>query len=505
MNFRETHFDPQYQIKLFEKGFFASDIEFNCNDYPFFGMWNKYCLGKCYFFVHPNQQCFIYGNRILIGHAYNPFTMEFDEMQIIKTLTVENFNQLTGIFTLIIVDEDKLRIAGDATCMQSVFYGVIDGHYFISTHANLIADILNLNMDPYIKKLTSYRFFKLFGVQLPGDLSAYSRIKRLVPNHFVKISNKTAETYRFYYPHTYPINNDQIVKKTAELLHNSLKLISKKWIKPAVSLTGGCDSKTTLSCANGLYDKFSYFSYVSSDEEKVDASAAQKICKTLGLKHTIYEIPRLDSEIENIDIVRNILNHNCGELSPNNANDVRKRAWFSQNVFFDIEVKSWASEIGRAYYSKRFAGRKNFGNKPTPRKCSTLYKVFFHNRALLRKTDAVFADYLKNYFEQDMFAPLPWQEQFFWEFRVSAWNALSITHEQKYSFDITIPYNNRILLEILLSAPIEDRIKDKIYCGIRKSMDGRIDETNISVTNVRHTKIRAILENIYYIFNNIVP
>lgn len=505
MDFRETHFDKQYRTKLFEKGFIASDSDIDCLNYPFFGLWNRFRVGTCNILVHPNQKCFIYDNRILIGHAYNPFTMDFDEKQILKNLTAESLDQLTGVFTVIIVDEDRLRILGDATCMQSTFYGIVDDHYYISTHANLIAEILNLSMDSYIQELISYRFFKFFGIQLPGNLSAYREIERLIPNHFVEIHKKNATVHRFCYPHTYPLDDRSIIQKSAELLHNSLELIAKKWKHPAISLTGGCDSKTTLSCANGLYDKFLYFSYISSDEEKVDALAARRICKELGLKHIIYEIPRADDDIDDIETVRAVLDHNCGDLSPNNENDVRKRAWLSQNCSIDVEVKSWASEIGRAYYSKRFAGRKNFGDKPTPRKCSTLYKVFFTNRTLLRRTDSVFADYLKNYFQLDKTAPLPWQEQFFWEFRMSAWNALSITHEQRYCFDITIPYNNRILLEILLSAPIEERITDKIYSGIREMSDSRIDETNVSVTNASHTKTRAMLEDMYYIVNNFIP
>ena len=57
-----------------------------------------------------------------------------------------------------------------------------------------------------------------------------------------------------------------------------MKLIHKKWDKPAISLTGGCDSKTTLACTKGEYENYNYFSYISNDSEEVDAIAAKKIC-----------------------------------------------------------------------------------------------------------------------------------------------------------------------------------------------------------------------------------
>ena len=66
-------------------------------------------------------------------------------------------------------------------------------------------------------------------------------------------------------------------------------------------MTGGCDSKTTLACANGLYDRFSYFSYSSSDSEKVDAEAAAKICAALNLDHKIYWIPESDDQIPGVE------------------------------------------------------------------------------------------------------------------------------------------------------------------------------------------------------------
>lgn len=487
--------------KLFYMGFLVTDTDIDDSKYPFYGNWKKEKVLDYTILCHPKQSYYVCGNKVLIGHAYNPFIMVSEENLILQSINEELINQLTGIFTLFEITEKRIKIYGDATCMQSTFYGVINGHCYISSHPNLIGDLLCLKWDTYIKELVEYKFFKLFGMQLPGNLSEYKEIKRLIPNYLVEIIDGEIFEKRFHLPHTFKISNDDIVDKVSILLNNNLKLISQKWKKPAISLTGGCDSKTTLACANGLLERFEYFSYISTDEEEVDAEAAAEICDALGINHIIYNIPRNDNAIENLGETRRILNNNCGNMLPSNSNDIRKRAWFAQNDLFDVEVKSWASEIGRAYYSKRFYGRKNFGKSPTPRKCSTMYKVFLTNRKLLRKTDRIFAEYLSKYFQQPTNDALPWQEQFFWEFRVSAWNALVITHEQRYSYDITIPYNNRIILEYLLSASLEDRINDTIYKKIRKKMNTKVDSTNISVQNVKHTLKRAFIENLYYMVN----
>ena len=288
-------------------------------------------------------------------------------------------------------------------------------------------------------------------------------------------------------------------------MHANMALIAQKWKAPAISLTGGCDSKTTLACANGLYHRFKYFSYISSEAEKVDAEAAHQICQALGLEHRIYRIPDCDEELENVSDAADILFWNTGSIRRSNPNDVRKRIYFDGIKDFDIEVKSWSSEIGRAYYSKRFHGRKDFGEKPTPRKCTTLYKFFFHNRKLVRQTDQIFKEYLEKYFRSDPVSPLPWQEQFFWEFRVPSWNGLVITGEHRYSFDITIPYNNRILLQLLLSTSIENRINDTIYAQIREKMNPVIERTGITVQNLLHTERRERAENLYYTLHSKFP
>lgn len=510
---------PALKDKLYARGFLFTDDHANLSAYPFYGQWQSENIGGFSLLVAQRQTYYVHekspNTMILIGHAYDPLDMLSDENVILSRLCAsfcedrnrffDLLNQLTGVFTLICLTDHSVFVVGDATCMQTTFYTLHRGKIYISSHTNLLGDLLNLQWDPYIERLTRYPFFKLLGNSLPGDLTQFQEVKRLVPNHVVTFADASIHVRRFFWPQKQHLSNSQIEQEVAVLLHSNLELISQKWARPAISMTGGCDSKTTLACANGLYDRFSYFSYVSSESENVDAVAAHKICKDLGLKHTIYQIPEEDDRFPMIDEAQAVLDCNTGSIIPTLRNEVRKRCFFADTKDFDIEVKSWASEIGRAYYSKRFNGKTNFGKKPSARVCTTLYKFFLHNRKLVRETDMVFKEYLNQFFEQANADPVEWQEQFFWEFRVASWNALVITGEHRYSFDITIPYNNRKILCLLLSAPIKDRIKDTIYSGIRTLMNPSIDQTGISVVNLKHTKMREKFENIYFLLHSKVP
>lgn len=508
---------PSFRDKLFCRGFLLTDAPIDDKEYPFYGNWSKEKIGKYQLLVHRKQTYYVHQSddafNVLVGHAYNPVDGEYDERNILLKLVdkksgdikIDYLNQLTGIFTLIGIGGGKIKVYGDATCMQSTFYGCSKGYVYVSTHTNLIGDVAHLEWDGYVERLSHYRFFGMLGNSLPGDLTQFCEIKRLTPNFCAIFESGSWRVDRFYMSRTQSLSNEQIAGNVISLLHANMALIAKKWEKPAISCTGGCDSKTTLACAEGLYDKYRYFSYISNSSEEVDAKAAKVIINALGQEHKTYIIPSEDSKFPLIDEARAIIDWNTGDITPNNRNDVRKRRFFEDTTDFDVEVKSWVSEVGRAYYSKRFNGRKNFGQNPTPRKCTAMYKFFLHDRKLVQETDRVFADFLKKYFQQDENHPIDWQEQLFWEFRCPSWNGLVITGEHRYSFDITIPYNNRLILELLLSANIEDRINDTIYKMIRQKMNPLIDETGISVTNVKHTNNRAKAENIYYWITTHLP
>lgn len=512
--------EQKFRENLYARGFLLSNADIDHRLFPFIGSWNMEQIGQVTLYVSPKQRYVtFYGDNatfILVGHAYNPFTKMDNESEILWGLDnhvvnrdfeplFDAVNELTGVFTLLWIIDGTIYVIGDASGMQTTFYTNNRELFYVSSHTNLLGEILNLKWDPYVERLTQYRFFKLLGNSLPGDLTQFSTVKRLVPNHFISFSNKKWECKRFYWPKSLDISYEEILNRCIEIMQNNVSLISKKWDKPAISMTGGCDSKTTLASAKGLYDKFSYFSYISSESERVDAEAAHKICERLKLKHKVFVIPDHDEDVPCVEETRKILRWNTGNIRDSNPNDVRKRAWFAENWPYDVEVKSWASEIGRAYYSKRFHNRVNFGKKPTPRRCTTLYKFFLHNRKLVKETDRIFSDYLSNYFEQSPDRPLPWQEQFFWEFRVPSWNGLVITGEHRYSFDITIPYNNRKLFELLLSVPLQARIEDRLYKDMRERMNPEIDKTGVFITNVKHTERRAQLEDIYWLLHaNIV-
>lgn len=509
---------------LFPRGFLLTDhTQIDPDQYPFYGLWKKVLVQGYCALVHPKQKIYISeGNGlafVLVGHAFNPVSLEqeYRETQMLDKARLlyhadpeafeRYFNQWTGQFALFVLEQNTLRIYGDAAGMYTVFYGSHNGKVFCASHTNMLGDICDIQFDEYVQRLVAYRFYPLLGASLPGDISPYSEFVRLIPNHYAQHKEGKWQISRFFPKQGITLLDapyEELIDRAAQILSSSMMLIPKKWNRASISLTGGCDSKTTLSCAKDVYDKYSYFSYISSDSEAVDAFAASEICQKLNLPHKIYEISERDEDYQDIEAVRKLMEYNYGSIGKTNRNDVRKRAFFLGLDDFDVEVKSWVSEVARGYYHKRFA-KKRFPPKLTPRYATCLYKVFVANRKLIRDTDKIFERYIGKYFSDEVFDIIPWYDLLFWEFRMSSWNGLVITGEHQITYDIVIPYNNRELLWLLLSTPIQKRVEDQPHKDIMKKMNQSVSECGISVVNVKHTQKRARMERLYLTVASKIP
>ena len=455
---------------------------------------------------------------LLVGHAYDPILMTADENVILAHLASleygsdnyrDYFDQLTGVFFFAVVEEDKVTATCDCAGLLGANYAMLGRTKCFSAYSQMIADIYELKEDPYVTKLKKSKLFHWYGWYLPGDLTPYAEVKRIIPNTEVCLKDKVTIN-RFYPRKPYAIANgeayDAQVKQICGIMHNNLKLIADKWNNPAISLTGGTDSKTTLACANGVQERFSYFSYISLPREETDALAAQSICKALHLKHKIYRIDTDPAHFADYGEVSALLERHYSFLGKANPNDICKRIVLKDQFDYDVEVKSWVSEVARASRYERY-GRKSFPQKIRPRMLTSMYKIFALNRGDAVRTDRKFKEYLDNsgLARSIQETGYPWTEFFVWEIVFGGWGGLALTGEHMLTNEITVPFNNRVLLDLMLRTPLEKRMHDHLHKDMMHLMDERIEKLGIHVVNGNETKKRALIERAYYALNNIMP
>lgn len=511
---------PDLQKFLFIRGFLLTDKKIeNLDDFPFYGNWNETQRDGYYFYIHNKTSVHFASNGkvtlFLLGHCYDPFLMEIEEERILADILkdygtdkyYDRISEITGVYVTGAIENGQIKFSVDPSGVQSACYGVIDNCFYMSSHPQLIGDICNLEMDEFIKELIAYKWYgRVMGPYLPADLSPFESVKRIVPSIEYTYKNNSLSHKRFwpFKPFEFAEGKEyeKVIKESADILKKNMELISKKWEHPWISLTGGIDSNTTFAAANGMYDKFETFSYISAPKEVPDAEAAKKISDAFEVKHHVYNIPDNSDEIADYDLKVEIQRHNSGYVAERKGNESRKRFYLEENCGCDVEVKSWVSEVIRGRWYKHL-NRKTFP-KLSPKLYRSLYKIFVFNRSLAHKLDKIFAKYIKE-FEYDKIPDCyPPTDMQYNEVVMGSWGGLNIS-EMKFCFDLTFPYNNRKLLDTLFRVPLEKRISDEHHLDMKKYLNKKLYDMNIHVVNMNDTDTRAKLTNIIFNINQILP
>ena len=513
--------NPQLKKDLFIRGFLITDKRIkDTSTFPFYGNWKIKESSGYYFMAHNLTGMHLYvteeGNTFFImGHAYNPFTKEYEEEKILAHIAeaygtseyMERVNDITGVFVYGSIVNGRLEYLVDPSGMQSACYGKLEENFYLSSHPQLIGDLCYLKMDDFVKELIQYKWYgRVMGPYLPGDLTSFSEVKRIVPSILYRYDGKVS--HKRYWPlkdmkmATEEKEYRKIIQEGAEILKSNMELVSKKWNHPWISLTGGIDSNTTFAAGNGNYDKFETFSYISAEKEVPDAAAAKKIATHFGLKHHEYHIPSNNEELELFEEKRELFRHNNGYVAELYDNEARKKFYLRENTACDVEVKSWVSETIRAYWYKHY-GRQSFP-KLSGKLFRNLYKIFIFNRRLAHKIDKLFDEYIKKYeYDKipDSYSPA---DMHYNEVTWGSWGGLNIT-EMKYCFDITFIYNNRRFLDLMFRVPLEKRISDQHHVDMKRYLNPELADMNIRIVNMKETDFRAFALNVIFTINSILP
>lgn len=511
--------NPELKKDLFIRGFLVTNKEIdNLNEFPFYGNWTQEEHNGYYFLGHELTGVYVYdaGDKsfFILGHAYNPFTMKYDEIEILKDIAadygtpeyIERINDITGVFVYGDIVDGKISYLVDPSGMQSACSGIIDNAFYLTSHPQLVGDLYSLQMDAFVKELINYKWYgRVMGPYLPADLTPFSELKRVVPS--IKYTYDESIKHKRFWPLSdiKEVNGaeyDCVIQDAADILKKNMELVSMKWNKPWISLTGGIDSNTTFAAANGIYDKFESFSYISAEKEVPDAEAAKRIATEFGVNHHEYHIPDNNSDLKLFEERRELFRHNKSYIAELYDNEVRKKFYLREHVGCDVEVKSWVSETIRAYWYKHY-GRKSMP-KLSPKLYRNLYKIFITNRSLAHKIDKLFEDYIEKYEYKDIPLSYPTADIHYNEVTWGSWGGANIS-EMKYCFDITFIYNNRRFLDLMFQVPLPKRIADQHHLDMKKYLNHNLYSMNIRVVNMKETAFRANMLNLIFTLNSLLP
>ena len=493
----------------------ASNISYEC--YPFYGRWVLNRIGNYTLATHPLAHVFV---RIrnnyqiaLVGHALNPFTGEIDENRILDHMLdalqngqeafLDELDQLTGVFVLFIVVGDSFQAVQDCGGQKMLYFGEINHHIVVSSAPQLAGDVFSLAVDPQVLRLLDSKGYYRGSGFLPGNLSPFKELKRLGPNTSVVYQNGSFSIGRVFPRHERRcLSNDAEKQRLIQIIHEifqqNIALSMKKWDRVSLSLTGGIDSQTTFANAKPWWNDLFCFSFISKPSEKDDAEAASEICSKLGVIHHMYYIPQSPAEIEDYDLLSKIIEQNTSNTCKINPNEKRKYIWLERQNDFDVELKSDMSEVGRAYTERKYKGVR-IPQKMKPRHLTINQARYFMEPWCMRFADKAYRSFMEETGLTGDILGYSMHDLVSWEVRMGAWASTSFS-SQEYIHEITIPYNNRLLLEMFLRFPENERKLDLPHKMLMASGSKELADMQVRVKDSYLGSKRMLAETLYYYY-----
>lgn len=412
------------------------------------------------------------GRKIaLIGRAFDIFNLS-DDIPTIARKSLDKYGNggfpkaldyisyLGGRFACFLVDNDNITAIPDCHATYSIYVGQNKGMIAFASHWMLAANVLG---DPPSEEIRSFmndpKYIEPGGKYFPGKKTPYNNVSCVFPNCYGVLDASKNEFYhrRFYpsapLPKMSPESASNIFRETLRLC------VSKSADEDSlVGLTSGIDSTCTLAAFKGIYPKgmktFTYIKEKNPDFNQIeDVLGASKLAFKEKLPHAVIPVKEVD------------YGSNFHTLYSKSFRDGARHPSLARSLYENLPhdctiLLSTVAETGTVFYKKR--------DTPSP-DAKILSNKFTQSAA---SNDPRLIDWMEDYIEYTSFNKenlhgYSWEDLFYWEHRNAKWASLWYGEVDMTGFAIS-PYNNRHLVETMLSVELEERAdkflqKDMIY------------------------------------------
>ncbi len=195
-----------------------------------------------------------------------------------------------GRFVLFWGDESNAKAITDVCAQQMCAY-TTKNDFIISSHARLIADIINAKKDPLYRFTREYfNSFKLTMYSFPNGITRWENVSLLSPNIIIDCKSRTLTRF-WHYQFSDSLSTDEAVDIFIQSAQKQIHKIfyQNKHLRYVSSLTAGIDSRVTVSLLRDYLDKVTFFTYPNPVCWS-DILVAKKIAKDIKLKHIILPV-----------------------------------------------------------------------------------------------------------------------------------------------------------------------------------------------------------------------
>jgi asparagine synthase (glutamine-hydrolysing) len=262
-------------------------------------LWNeskRYCIifnGEIFNFRELREE--------LIKKGISFFT-ESDTEVLLKLFILEKescLNKLNGFFTFCVYDteDQSLFIARDRYGIKPLLYVMDDDKFLFGSE---MKSILAYGIDKEIDYSSLFSYLQLNYIPAPNTI--FSKVKKLMPGHFLKVKNRQLEIGNYYSipydsakAHSNPISYDAAKEQFKSLLENSVKRRLVSDVPLGSFLSGGIDSSVIATLAKRHKPDLHTFSIGFKDEKFFDETDyARAVAKHIQSEHTVFSLTNND-------------------------------------------------------------------------------------------------------------------------------------------------------------------------------------------------------------------
>lgn len=217
---------------------------------------------------------------------------------------VEYERHLGGKYVLLFRYREQYYAQGDATCSIPIFYST-DGEFICSSNYNYIVKLRGYRED---RELSLIRRSGDISQAMPYDVTQYSQIKQLIPNHYLDVNLLSAVRFVNSSEKQKEISVEEATDIVMPMIENILKLYTRKY-KIYCPITSGRDSRVVLSFLKKSEASFSCYTIKHPEhrDSSQDVTVPIELCEKVNVQH------RLINDVVVTDTLRADMDNLLGE------------------------------------------------------------------------------------------------------------------------------------------------------------------------------------------------
>ncbi|MFK5690569.1 asparagine synthase-related protein [Ornithinimicrobium sp. LYQ92] len=366
----------------------------------------------------------------------------------------EQFQQrvdaISGRFAVFRINDQQMRVQNDVQGLRAVFHTDVTHPCVLGSHVDLVGEVVRAPdtafASPTYHQRTNLR-------TPPGRHTTRHGVLALLPNTELVMPSRQV---RRIYPRTprEQRSTAEVVLMVERELTTTLALLLAAGPPVVTSLSAGLDSRLTLALLRQHLDHVSFFTYdvanVNNRANQHDTGDALALVARFGLAHNLINVEgSAPAEIRKVLAANRHRAHSPGlavayqQAFPRNAVHLRSNgngtltAWYQRG--------DWPEQAVTAEYRMQLASQA---------KCHDLGVLDAFTDAWrateARKVEALGHSGLDFAYAED---------------RMGVWHQ-NIVQESDIAFETRVPFGSRRLVDLMLSAPLEDRMSGRILVDL---------------------------------------